>query len=67
MSRRVIDDGRFSVQNEDKKQWNLKIDRVKSSDHGLYTCSVNIEPEPLLQSILLTVIGELTSQWTIEI
>ncbi|KAL8574996.1 hypothetical protein ACOMHN_064527 [Nucella lapillus] len=40
----IIDDERIHVDHTLGREWNLRVDRVKHGDQGIYTCQINTEP-----------------------
>ncbi|XP_012937137.1 lachesin [Aplysia californica] len=54
-TQRIIDDERVSAVHHNQHEWNLKIEKVKYGDQGMYTCQINTTPA-LLQSIMLSVV-----------
>ncbi|KAK7505152.1 hypothetical protein BaRGS_00003722, partial [Batillaria attramentaria] len=41
---RIIDDERIRVDHAFEREWNLRIERVKHADQGIYTCQINTKP-----------------------
>nr|KAG5712573.1 hypothetical protein BaRGS_011547 [Batillaria attramentaria] len=41
---RIIDDERIHVDHAFEREWNLRIERVKHADQGIYTCQINTKP-----------------------
>ncbi|XP_076436130.1 lachesin-like [Babylonia areolata] len=41
---RIIDDERIHVDHTFAREWNLRLERVKYGDQGIYTCQVNTDP-----------------------
>ena len=53
----IIDDERIHVDHTFAREWNLRVNRVKYGDQGIYTCQVNTEPV-ISYTVHLTVVGE---------
>ncbi|XP_060605813.1 hemicentin-1-like [Ruditapes philippinarum] len=53
----LIKDSRVTIQRPYNRDWNLSVDRAKSSDQGVYTCRVNSSP-PQFGSVKVTVVED---------
>ena len=53
----IIDDERIQVDHTFSREWNLRVNRVKYGDQGIYKCQVNTEPV-ISYIVHLTVVGE---------
>ena len=51
-------DRRYKIESDGNSTFNLRIQRIRREDEGVYACQVNTLPKPTSVNITLQVVGE---------